>query len=102
MSSPSVVVHCFCGTAMLATNMSGSAWYAPSEVDPPWMLIGAQFMYISRLPILLNQVQTKTAFPPLMSAGMVKSRGGRSLFGSAGKLPTADIGHAPSNDLMTL
>lgn len=34
--------------------------------DPPLTLIDAQFMYISRLPILLNQVQAKVYDPGVM------------------------------------
>ena len=39
-------------------------------LDPPLTLIEAQFMYISRLPILLNQVQAKVYAPGLMPSGM--------------------------------
>ena len=40
--------------------------------DDPVMVIGAQFMYISRLPILLNQVHAKTAVPVGSEVGIVK------------------------------
>jgi hypothetical protein len=36
------------------------------------MVIGAQFMYISRLPILLNHVQARVADPVGRADGMVK------------------------------
>ena len=39
--------------------------------DPPLTLIEAQFMYISRLPILLNQVQAKVYDPGVIPSGMV-------------------------------
>ena len=39
--------------------------------DPPLTLIDAQFMYISRLPILLNQVQAKVYDPGVIPWGMV-------------------------------
>jgi hypothetical protein len=80
---------------MLAVNISGRALYAlisrsiswvalrgsrskvssslNSRLDPePVMVIGAQFMYISRLPILLNQVQARTAEPVGRVVGTVK------------------------------
>ena len=59
---------------MFALNIAGKDGAARSEssamprvsfrlaalfFDPPLTLIDAQFMYISRLPILLNQVQAK-------------------------------------------
>ena len=56
MSKVSLVVHADFGFAMLATNISGRDMYNDSEVSLPPMVIGAQFMYISRFPILLNQV----------------------------------------------
>lgn len=56
----------------LATNMSGRAEKATSgEPEPAVMVTLAQFMYISRLPIWLNQVQAKTALPAGVSAGTV-------------------------------
>jgi hypothetical protein len=42
-------------------------------LDPPPMVTAAQFMYISRLPIWLNQVQAKMASPEGVSAGTLKS-----------------------------
>lgn len=40
--------------------------------EPPVRVMGAQFMYISRLPILLNQVQASVAEPVGRDVGMVK------------------------------
>lgn len=65
---------------MLATNMSGSALKAAvsrSSIslrleEDEVMLIGAQFMYISLFPILLNQVQARVAFPVGRVDGRVK------------------------------
>lgn len=37
------------------------------------MEMGAQFMYISRLPILLNQVQASVALPFFIPVGSLKS-----------------------------
>jgi hypothetical protein len=72
--------------------------------DPDVMVIGAQFMYISRLPILLNQVHAMTAVPVGRSVGTVK--GNESGFTraalSAPLLPaTPLIGHPPSIEWMT-
>jgi hypothetical protein len=67
MSTPSVVVQ----PLILATNRSGKLVRFEREVDrfssvasrlldvPPVTVTGAQFMYISRLPIRLNQVQAR-------------------------------------------
>lgn len=61
----------------LATNMAGRELMG-SEAPrffleaPPLMVTTAQFMYISRLPTLLNQDQAKTASPEGVSAGMTK------------------------------
>ena len=41
-------------------------------LDPPLTLTDAQFMYISRLPILLNQVQAKVYGPGAIPCGMEK------------------------------
>ena len=41
-------------------------------LDPPLTLTEAQFMYISRLPILLNQVQAKVYGPGAIPCGMEK------------------------------
>lgn len=63
----STVVHPF---PILATNMSGNelarfvspgvSMSAPLLPLPPVTVTGAQFMYISRLPTLLNHVQAST------------------------------------------
>lgn len=71
---------------MFATNMPGKDDVARPEssgmprvslrvaalfADPPLILTDAQFMYISRLPILLNQVQAKVYDPAVIPWGMV-------------------------------
>ena len=71
---------------MFALNMPGKDAVARSEssgirrvslrvsalfLDPPLTLIDAQFMYISRLPILLNQVQAKVYGPGVIPSGTV-------------------------------
>lgn len=71
---------------MFALNMAGKDEAARSEslgkprvslrlsalfFDPPLTLIDAQFIYISRLPILLNQVQAKVYDPGVMPSGML-------------------------------
>ena len=62
---------------MFATKISGRAEKATAGaarfLDPPAIVTEAQFMYISRLPMLLNQVQAKTAGPAGVSEGTVKS-----------------------------
>ena len=74
----------------LATMMSG---LLARVLEPlPVMVTGAQFMYISRLPVLLNQVHAKMASPAFVSAGTVKS-----------KSPGPEgLTQPPSMDLMTL
>ena len=54
---------------MLALNMAGKDTVA-LFFDPPLTLIDAQFMYISRLPILLNHVQAKVYDPGVIPSGM--------------------------------
>lgn len=68
---------------ILAVNISGKALKA--AVSRTWsssslrlevelvMVTGAQFMYISRLPTLLNQVQASVALPAGTESGMVKA-----------------------------
>jgi hypothetical protein len=50
----------------------------------PLTITDAQFMYISRLPMLLNQVHAKRAAPAGASEGTVK-----------GKVPPDDVGQLP-------
>jgi len=63
---------------IFATNMSGRAEKATAGaarlLDPAPIVTEAQSMYISRLPILLNQVHPKTAGPEGVSEGTVKSK----------------------------
>lgn len=73
---------------MLATNMAGKEGVSRPErsgtaksvslrgvsllLDPPVTLTDAQFMYISRLPTLLNQVHARVYAPGAMPVGMAK------------------------------
>ena len=72
---------------MFALNMAGKDVAALSEssgmprvslrvaallLDPPLTLTDAQFMYISRLPILLNQVHANVYEPGATPSGMAK------------------------------
>lgn len=65
---------------MLAVNMSGralkAAWSRAMRslrlLEPPVSVTGAQFMYISRFPTLLNQVQARVALPVGRVVGIVK------------------------------
>jgi hypothetical protein len=54
-------------------------------------VMAAQFMYISRLPILLNQVQAKIALPPGVSTGRANL-----------KLAEGEVGQLPIQDWMTI
>jgi hypothetical protein len=67
-----------------ATNIFGRAAKATGSAAPaPALMVTlAQFMYISRLPTLLNQVQAKTAGPAGVSAGTAKDQSATS-----GQLP---------------
>ena len=56
---------------MLAVKRLGRVLGSP---EPPVMETRAQFMYISRLPMLLNQVHARIALPLLASGGIVKER----------------------------
>jgi len=68
---------------MFATNIAGRLENGtPGEPPLPfWMSTAKQFMYISRLPTLLNQVHAPSAVPVGASDGTVKD--------------TADIGQLP-------
>lgn len=100
----SVVVHLLM-LARLATNIPGRESIEP---EPPEIETLAQFMYISRLPTLLNHVQAMTAAPLLTSAGILKDR---ALIHSGplepvhmmavGRLPGAPVGHPPTKLWMT-
>lgn len=91
MSLPSGVVHCV--SAMFATNMSGSFSKSVLSLAPPLTEIGAQFIYISLLPILLNHVHTSVHSPFGTSFGTVKMK-------VAGSVPV--VGHPPTIEWMTL
>lgn len=93
---------------MLAVNMSGKA--SKAEVsrlveELPVMVTGAQFMYISRLPILLNHVQAMVALPAGTESGMVKLYllGSTAEAESLAALPVISIsGHPPWMEWITL
>ena len=87
-SAPCAVVQS--DTGMFATNMAGKEAVARSEssataypsvwlrrvsllLEAPVTLIEAQFMYISRLPTLLNHVHARVYAPGAMPAGIEKS-----------------------------
>ena len=63
-------------------------------------LIDAQFMYISRLPTLLNQVHARVYAPGLIPVGIVKlyvSGSGAEAELSAPRFPATPLaGHPPS------
>ena len=107
----------------LATNMAGkegvlrpeSSGIAAKSVslravslllDPPVTLTDAQFMYISRLPTLLNQVHARVYAPGAMPAGIEKlyvSGSGVVAELSAPRLPATFLaGHPPSIEWMTI
>ena len=124
-SVDSVVVQSEAG--ILATNMSGkvpaardsrlkSAAWVPLTFDsswsvetvsgsgtverflpPPLTTMGAQFMYISRLPTLLNQVHASAYWPGAIPSGMLYSKVvGSSAPASSPIFPADDVGHPPS------
>lgn len=104
MSMPSVVVQ----PLMLATNMGGKlverfSTTSVSRFEEPLVTVtGAQFMYISRLPIRLNQVQASVYLPVSMPSGMAKSKWyGSTMVEPPERLPVSLAGHPPSKDLMT-
>ena len=72
---PSAVVQ---PLPMLAVNISGKeacrlvmSALADRFLEPAATVMGAQFIYISRLPIRLNHVHARTYSPGLMPSGMV-------------------------------
>jgi hypothetical protein len=83
-ASPPIVVH-WPGPSTLAMKSRGKSSKADRGTrlgdrsrgcsrfeDPSLMVTWAQFMYISRLPILLNHVHVKRAFPEGASLGIWK------------------------------
>lgn len=102
-SVSSVVEHPLPAVPTLATKMEGrdlkavllSRAASSSSLSrlalPPPMVTEAQFMYISRLPTSLNQVQVKRAAPLGASLGTVKS-----------KLELVTPGHPPTTEPMTV
>lgn len=88
-STISVVAHPF---PTLATNMAGRWLIGVEGVPLPAVTVmAAQFMYISRLPILLNHDHAKRASPAGVSTGNVKS-----------KDPDGEMGQFPIYDMMTV
>ena len=88
----------------LATNMggksarleSGTASMVSRLLAAAVTVTGAQFMYISRLPTLLNQVQARVYFPGLIPSGIENwNLVAPSPLGSSGRLPAASTGHPP-------
>jgi len=67
----SVVAHPPDTLPILAVNICGRVLRVSCVPCEPVMVAGKQFMYISRLPILLNQVQAIIALPLGASAGIV-------------------------------
>jgi hypothetical protein len=99
-ASPPIVVH-WPGPSTLAMKIGGKSFKADRGTrlwdrsrgcsrfeDPSLMVTWAQFMYISRLPILLNHVHVKRAFPEGASLGIWK-------------LYSFWIGQSPSMERMT-
>ena len=79
---------------MFATSMSGSSLKADWSLAPPVTSMGAQFMYNSGAPdILENQVQAKVALP----LGILSGSSNWYSF-----VVPSTPGHPPSIDLMTL
>lgn len=107
---------------ILATNMAGKEGVLRPErsgiaksvslrevsllLDPPVTLIDAQFMYISRLPTLLNQVHARVYAPGAIPSGIEKlyvSGSGAEAELSAPRLPATFLaGHPPSIEWMTI
>ena len=100
---------------IFATNMAGKEVLRPESsgmaksvslravsllLDPPVTLTDAQFMYISRLPTLLNQVHARVYAPGATPAGIEKlyvSGSGAVAELSAPRLPATFLaGHPPS------
>lgn len=102
---------------ILATNMSGKLARFRSErataflcstarfvLVPPETVTGAQFMYISRLPMRLNHVHAIVYSPGETPSGMVKVYLFAPLpLGSAGRFPlfVALLGQPPTMEWMT-
>ena len=90
-SAPSAVLQ---ASPMFATAISGS-WSNPLP-EPPETLMGAQFMYISRLPTLLNQVQAMVSWPSGSASGTLNPYVPRGPL-----LPEPVVGQPPSIEWMT-
>jgi len=68
----------------------------------PWTTMGAQFMYISRFPILLNHDNASVYRPGAKPAGILNWKVLAPLpLGSAGRFPSVFAGHPPSMEWIT-
>jgi hypothetical protein len=83
-------------TPILATAMSGRASKPAVSSEPPETVMGAQFMYISRFPILLNHVHAIVMTPLGSSAGTVYLKALLVLGPFWSRLPAASTGQPPS------
>jgi hypothetical protein len=115
ISTPSLVVQ----PLTLATNMGGKLEERLSKIwvlleynslsssterleELPETVMGAQFMYISRFPIRLNQVQARVYFPAAMPSGILKLKvSGSAALAPPDRLPSTLAGQPPSKDLIT-
>ena len=81
--------------ADLALGISGSK---TSRLLAPLVTVtGAQFMYISRFPIRLNQVHASVYWPGVIPSGTENSNlDAPEPLGSSGRLPAVLAGHPPS------
>ena len=80
--------------ADLALGISGSE---TSRLLAPVTVTGAQFMYISRFPIRLNQVHANVYWPGVIPSGTENSNlVALEPSGFSGKLPAVLAGHPPS------
>lgn len=106
VSTPSVVAHPLETPSMFATNIEGKLVARILEIgalmlsrleEPLETVTGAQFMYISRLPTLLNHVHARVYSPVAMPSGIENSNVAAPLpLGSASRLPLTFEGHPPS------
>jgi hypothetical protein len=99
---------------MLATNKGGNSEERFSNATDSDLffeellsviVMGAQFMYISRLPIRLNQVQAMVYSPASMLSGIVKlGENGVTIVALVPTLESLSVSsiHPPSIDIITL
>lgn len=101
ISTPSAVVQVSAPMfLMFALRISGRELKKVLLPAEPVIFTGAHLIYISRLPILLNQVHATTASPAGRSDGTLN---GRVCLPEESKLPVVEpAGQFPWKDLMTL